>query len=356
MATDKLIVSQDAHHSTGDLQISIPREDLGSFLSSLLGQQRTIIKKADRFFLVDHRFLINIHHIIQQRINSQQKANLVSYLAIIHFSDNRTETISSAAGFEAFSDSSEWPTTKIEVSWTYLIQFPNKSIPEKQTISIVVDTGVIQSNNSKMLNRSLRVLASFLFDESESEIVIKLEYTEYSWGIDLLRHIETEFKSRFIYENSIKKFTREISTIVLPLVTLLAGSAGLPALYMNLVSSVILSKQNSILLQLKDQNFLEKIQTKLDFLIAGSSQVSPIAMPYFWIIVISVVLLLSSLWLFVLQKPKSFLVLNSASSRQKTESDTRARAFKSGTLVTFFLGVVAGILANQITVVINKLF
>jgi hypothetical protein len=102
------------------------------------------------------------------------------------------------------STNSDSVTAKIDLIWSYLVKFPGKPIPGKQTIAVTMDSGIDHAETIKLGDGGFsRVLRLFIFDNESSEISINIAYTEVTWGIDVLRHLEGDLTNRVISENKI---------------------------------------------------------------------------------------------------------------------------------------------------------
>src|SRR6516164_6956822 len=118
------------------LVLPVDGDKLADFISSLLGQQRTIEKEFEIDGLrVTHAQLVHLVHVINQRL-AQNASKLVSMRCRIAFEGGRVVTVYDQRSFETFSDLSEETTVGVGLRFTYLIQFPGVSIPEKQDILI----------------------------------------------------------------------------------------------------------------------------------------------------------------------------------------------------------------------------
>jgi hypothetical protein len=142
MTTGKSVIPSLDQDDEGNLQIYIPKRDFGDFIQGLLSQPRSTGARWRRFFDVDQNFVKHLHELIRQRVQSQQIASLASFQASIFFLDGRVQTITSWEAFDSFNDNSDSVTTRLNIVWSYLVKFPSKPVPEKQTIGISFNTGI----------------------------------------------------------------------------------------------------------------------------------------------------------------------------------------------------------------------
>ena len=119
MSKSNLTISGQGDENAGTLQISIPKDSLGTFLSGLLGQQRSIEKYIFSGFEIDHSFLCHLDSLIDQRIVTHQEASLVSLGGKVETKENRVHAFSSRSALKTFVELSNSPTTKAEITWVY---------------------------------------------------------------------------------------------------------------------------------------------------------------------------------------------------------------------------------------------
>lgn len=119
------------------LLIDIPKNELGTFLCSLLGQARHTKKVYRKPFLIDHDFLRNLDAVIDQRVARQQRSELTAFNATVHFADGRSQTETSRESFHSFNDLSRTPTTGIDIVWTYLVWFPISQFQRNKKFTFV---------------------------------------------------------------------------------------------------------------------------------------------------------------------------------------------------------------------------
>ena len=75
-------------------------------------------------------------NIFDQRMYQQNGAKLTSFSCKFYYSDGTARTISTYENFLSFKEGKNIICTGIDVTWIYLIKFPDKDIPEKQEILV----------------------------------------------------------------------------------------------------------------------------------------------------------------------------------------------------------------------------
>lgn len=169
--------------------LPLRKRDLGSFISSLLGQQQTIERDLEIKFDIDHHWVINLHELLDQRIKQQAEATLMSFTFVIYFSDGLKRTLTSVDALKNYAETKKQIPVGIKVLWTYLVPFPGRDHPEKQEISFSAQIHSKDDQLTKAIKNKFRIETKFLetiVGESErSSINYNIEHTERTWGDDL---------------------------------------------------------------------------------------------------------------------------------------------------------------------------
>ena len=170
-----------------DIMLSLPikRQDLGDFISNLLGQPQSIEQILDIKFDVDHEWLIILHELINQRITQQSTSKLINFTAFIYFEDGMKRTINSYPAFKTYQETKKKKQTGIKIIWDYLVQFPNKTHPEKQQINFTALINKSQKIVKKQFDFERILNSSFFSDDEKSTINYQINHTERTWGDDI---------------------------------------------------------------------------------------------------------------------------------------------------------------------------
>jgi len=169
------------------LSLPIKRQELGKFISGLLGQQQSIERDINVKFNIDHAWVVNLHEMINQRIHQQAHAHLTDFIAVIYFKDGLKRTITSFEAFKCYSETKKQIPVGLKIIWNYLIQFPAKNYPEKQQITF---SAQIYTENDRKVKPPINRTYSLIFDsisvESEWSLLnYQIDHTERTWGDDI---------------------------------------------------------------------------------------------------------------------------------------------------------------------------
>lgn len=329
-------------------------DQFGEFVSGLLGKPQTIEKVVYGIFEVTRQDILNTFHLVDQRIHQQNDASLVQFTVRILYDDDSSVLLNSLADFECYTEIRPIASIGVVLSWTYLIKFKNKRVPEKQEINLSFRSDEYEMfvvDDDVGVRRSRRW-------HGPKGIFLRINHTERTWGVDieslLTGHIKTLWKKpaqteKFIYKHS--------ETIGLSVGVLF---------FLGAIIGVFLTSSRFIASYLEKVHALageaasnaDVLSSKLDFLI---EVISTGAWPRFIFAVI--VFLVISLVLSVVlgiwvgskadNQPASYVLLSKAAEDRRTIRMNKLRRdwFMFG--ISIFASIVAGIISN---VVFTKYF
>ncbi|MCD6437282.1 MAG: hypothetical protein J7L56_03325 [Halomonas sp.] len=186
-------------------------EDFGEFVSGLLGKPQTIEKGFSGFFDLSRTDVVNTFHLVDQRIRQQNEASLVQFTVRIIYEDNSSVLLSSLDELSHYSEVKPLVSTGIVLSWSYLIKFRNKKVPEKQDIDL--------SFISDMRRRRGIVIGIEEFSElGMPGIMLRVKHTDRTWGVDieslLSGHVESLLRAESRKARFVRRHSGRISLLV----------------------------------------------------------------------------------------------------------------------------------------------
>ncbi len=161
-------------------------EEFTDFVSSLLGKGLTIEKNYDDVFKLDSQALQQLHILILQRAN-QNQGQLVSYHSKLYFDDKSSISFNSPEDLFSHNEIKKVGTISLSIEMVFLIHFPGRPSPEKQSISFVLKTGGVTQRTSR-----------YIYIDN-SEINLQISHTEKTWANDVLNLI-SDFLTHHTYK------------------------------------------------------------------------------------------------------------------------------------------------------------
>jgi hypothetical protein len=164
----------------GELTLPFTQDQFIDFVSSLFGKPERTSRFIKGAFEIEVGDIRDLHFRIEDRIIQQNKGVLVQFSSKIFYDDNSSVLLNSFESFSNYTETKNAISTKIEISWQYLIIFPDRKAPEKQEINVYIITD---------FDRPSFISEGF---------VVEIEYTARTWATDidlmLNEHIKTLMK------------------------------------------------------------------------------------------------------------------------------------------------------------------
>lgn len=188
---------------SADASINVPVEKrvLGEFISGLLGQPQSIERSFESIFSIDHDWLVHLCSLILQRINQQNAPEPLAFEAHIYYQNGVERRLTTLPAFNHFAETQAIVSTGIKINLSVLIQFPNKSVPERQELILHFLTREWKSDIFENL---------FGRQSGTGFVSIEIRHTERTWADDLMRLISDEVDAICLPENGIKKTFRKV--------------------------------------------------------------------------------------------------------------------------------------------------
>jgi hypothetical protein len=167
---------------SGQIAIMCPADRLGDFIIGLLGKPQTIERTIRGDFMIGRDDLLGINSLIEKRVHDQAEAQLVQFVATIHYSDGLSVEICSVEEFSQYAEVQAHITEGVSLTWIYIIKFRGKPTPEKQQIEV---TFISKYRKRNVSSEDMRTIALDADDDRLPGVIIRITHTMRSWGMDL---------------------------------------------------------------------------------------------------------------------------------------------------------------------------
>lgn len=116
--------------------LPVKKNQLGNFLEKLLGQPQRISNYMTGTFEINKDNIRNLDSLISQRIQQQNELLMKQYSCQILLSNSDLIELKSLEDFLTYTPIDNSTAIAIDLSWSFIIKFHDKQIPEKQSINI----------------------------------------------------------------------------------------------------------------------------------------------------------------------------------------------------------------------------
>ena len=193
----------------GDYTVVLPcsQDHFKDFVSGLLGKPQTIECSFPGWYEINKNNLINIYHLVNQRVFQQNGGTLLQFTAKIIYQDKSSVLLTSFEDFENYEEVKPLVSISIHLTWAYLIQFQDKQYPEKQELELSYLTGLTERRYSLIGDSEKDVIGSLPTEFSANgEFRLRINHTARSWGVDIEALISAHLRTLRKYEHSFFSF------------------------------------------------------------------------------------------------------------------------------------------------------
>jgi hypothetical protein len=188
-----------------------------NFIAGLLGQPQTLERTILMVYDLNRDGIINIHHIISQRILQQNDGVIVNITIKILLSDKSSVTFNSLDQFSSYVDVNGLMSVGVELKWTCLIKFRGKNIPERQAIHVGFSTDIKKEYSESVLSYMFKI------GGYNSPISIRIEHTDRTWGVDIDNLLRGHLNSIKVQSGDLYNFMCKYRAIILAAIFLLVS-------------------------------------------------------------------------------------------------------------------------------------
>ncbi len=210
-------------YDKGRVTFPFSSQQFEDFLKSLLGRPEEFTAKFEGVFDFSADDIINIHHLVDQRIAQQNEATLIHFDSQIVFSDGTTVRLVGLDTIATYAETRSVKSEAVHLSWSYLVRFQDKSTPERQELTV----SVLSSDNSEKefnifyKDSPLLFLIGEVFELKMTRrrlgvAKIKIKHTARSWGPEIGALMSNYFKGIFMENtHSLRAMERRTGWIAL---------------------------------------------------------------------------------------------------------------------------------------------
>ncbi|WJM09794.1 hypothetical protein [Paenibacillus sp. PK1-4R] len=325
----------------GFVKLPINHDALRGFVSSLLGRPQVVENVFKGSFSVEISNIINIHHVLTQRVR-QNPSELLDFRATITFEDDSSIKLGSFEELRTYNSTQPLVITRLNVYWSFLVHFPDKKSPEKQ------ETEMVFISDQTILNKNIDRIYSL---SEVGAIKFVIGYTDRTWGNDIQNLLSNQVKVLLEDERSFYKTIKKnqnritlLSSISLFLIVLFG------CIYtVNSYSEYSVNKINNIIIGTNDINI--KLNYISEYIASGDWQQFNLY---------AIILLIGGVFLSILAGflfdgilgkmtlHEAFICLNEHTKKYKAKSKKKSRNSIIKFIASFVFSVFCGVIGNVV--------
>ncbi|MCY4388035.1 MAG: hypothetical protein OXC18_13135 [Desulfurellaceae bacterium] len=304
--------------------LPVERDRFSEFIARLLGKVQRIDRSFEGTFDLSPDEIDNTFHLVDQRVTRQQKASLIQFTVNVMYNDGSSILLGSLNEFKSYAEVRPIVSRAVELSWIYLIDFPGRTVPEKQEIGL----GFHASGRAYIVgNPSISLPVRYV---DSGMVSLTINYTERTWGVDIESLISGHVQSLFKNIHPVRKFLYEYSGWIGSVSASIFFGISLLGAYhasSNFLSTKLL--ESATILDNSSPN-MEGVQAHLQYLVEESAR-GDWAKFFFalaWFVIISLILsVLFGVWVGsnADNRPASFVRLSKAAEERKEKLTEKQR-------------------------------
>ncbi|KEY19739.1 hypothetical protein [Kaistella antarctica] len=337
---NEIVFSQRIDNQNGYLTLPFNENQFKDFVSGLLGKPQTMTRRIVGSFNVYLKDLQNFHNLIDQRISQQNNGHLIQLRTKIFFSDQSSVMLSSYEELLTYNEVKPIESIGVKMSWSYLIQFADKTVPEKQEIELTI---IASPYKSIIEDDDIPILYP-----SNGEFRILIQHTARSWASDIESLITNQIKSILQEEGKISKFIRKNSSEIGVISALIFFLGSIVGIYIN-TKNFNLSELEKVqkFTNLPSQNIDKKINFILNY-VASNEQNFYFIKSLIFIVISLIGAIILGTWINNLANNRklSFVVLTRKSVKTKEKMYVKSQRKTTWFFLSLVITIVCGIASN----------
>jgi hypothetical protein len=337
------------------ITLPLDQKNFRDFISAILGKPQTLTSVIFVSFEIKQEDLLNIFNLIDQRVNQQNRANLIQFSTKVIYSDNSTRLLSSYDELNTYTEPRDVIPIAVHLQISYLIRFNDSKSPdgfgkpEKQEIEISIVTSKIRRY------RAVNFESINLFPfETDGHFEIIIKHTAITWGSDiesiLTKHLKTLLKDESKIKTFIKAHSGGIGLGIGTLFFIVCIIFSI--LNTEKVNTAQLEKIKAVVIE-NESISIESLNKKINFIIEnglstlGNTQSLIVSLFLILSFIISIVL---AIWVGMSADTSSpsFLLLTRSAEKNKQKQDKKEKKQWRSFMLSIIISVLTGVLSNYI--------
>jgi hypothetical protein len=327
------------NYSKGYLTLPFDQDQFKHFISGLLGTPQTITRRLKGNFEVHLKDLQNFHDLINQRVTQQNNGKLLQLKTKIHYSDESSVLLSSYEELVTYNEVKPVVSEAVKMTWSYLIQFADKDVPEKQEIELMI---IASPYREIIEDEDIPI-----FFPGMGEFRITIRHTARSWGSDIESLLTNQIKSLIHPCNKYKEYIKKKSTTIGVLVGILFLISALITIFF-FTSDFNKTELVRVQLFLKQStDVIQKTNYLINYIASNTQNIFTIKSELYAVVSIFLAILLGT-WVGNLAdiKVRSYLVLTRESLKKRDELEEKRKHKWLWFIASIVISIISGFIAN----------
>jgi len=353
-------MSSDKNGKELGVYIPVPPAKIAEFLGGLLGRPQVIRGGRRGSICIEMKDIENFYHLIDQRVNEQNIANLVAFDCNIQYQDGSSVEIHSLKSLREYASVGSSIPIGVQLSWVFLVQFKSVPVPERQEIDVLMrcNSGKQQSIDDDLVIDEM--VESFWHGRNmySGAISFYIAHTRRSWGFDIQNLLSSHIENMMsVSDEPLREFFRKNRKLTEFLFAVPLGMAG-GLFFLQVIDWLVLQSYRRYL-AIEGTEFADILIKKMNFIaldLQGKNILSLFVAAGGLFLLTSVLIAMILIFIIkpALQGKPSFILLSDSA---KKDFDVRMTRYNKGWTNFLFgaaLSIVLGVLGNTVFHLLSK--
>lgn len=172
-----------------DVILNISQNIFADIILNFLGNKQVLLYEDENYFHITLNDLEQFYYLINEKIHKENYTNIDYFSVLISYHDKTKREINGIESLKSYLETRDVSPKNIILTWNIILDFPSTQTIENQKIEVFFNT-----------------------EETNNNILLKIEHTNQAWGIEILNllkdHIQTlviDTPKKLKIANSIRK-------------------------------------------------------------------------------------------------------------------------------------------------------
>lgn len=199
----------------GYLVLPVKKDQFAEFVSGLLGKPQRIRRVIPGSFELHHSHIEQLHNLITQRLHQQNEYALIQLTTQLFYENAESVTLKSMTEFLSYVSVESLIPVALEVTWTTLVKFQDRNVPERQEVSVRFITQDVSHDQLQSMQ-----IQDYPFRRRIGGVIYEVHHTARSWGNDMDSLLNKALRAQVSPPSQIAEFfddrSQEVAGIVAP--------------------------------------------------------------------------------------------------------------------------------------------
>ena len=160
-----------SHQSENSFLIKLKEDHLADLLLNFLGKKERLSYQSKRSFILRLNDIEQFYYLLNEKVSKEQHVNVEIFSVTFLFNDKTKRTVNTIISLNKYLETRDVEPVSVVLEWHIVLKFPNTDTIETQKIEVSFDV---------------------LSDSKIGKVLINIEHTNQSWGLEVLNLLKNQ--------------------------------------------------------------------------------------------------------------------------------------------------------------------